>query len=71
MQENSLHILKTGVDFVNEQSARNFSNIDNTTKNLLKGASLILSSASKDNNEKVNTDFFPLNMLRRYDISIF
>ena len=65
LQENSLHILNMGVNFVNEQSARNVSNIDNTTKNLLQGAAVILSSASKDNNEKVNTDFLPLNMFNK------
>lgn len=48
------------VNFLNEQSARNVSNIDNTTKNLLQGAALVLSSASKDTNTKVNTDFFSL-----------
>ena len=65
MQENSLHILKMGVDFVNKQSARNVSNIDKTTKKLLQGAARILSYASKDNNEKVNTDSFPLNMFNK------
>ena len=65
MQENSLYILNKEVDFVNEQSARNISNIDTTTENLIKGAALILSSASKDKNEKVNTDFVPLNVLKK------
>lgn len=62
LQENSLDILKMAVNFVNEQSPRNVSNIDNTTKNLIQGAALILSSASQDKNEKVNTDFFSLKM---------
>ena len=70
MQENALHILNMGVDFMNEQSARNVSNIDNTTKNLLQSAALILSSASTDKNEKVNAVFYLLTFLtRRYEVT--
>lgn len=58
LQENSLNILKMAVNFLNEQSARKVANIDNTTKKLIQGADLILSSASEDKNEQVNTDFF-------------
>ena len=47
---------------MNEQSARNFSNIDNTTNNLIQGAALILSSASQEKNENVSTDFFSLKV---------
>ena len=57
LQENSLYMLKMAVNFVNEQSARNVSAIDNTTKNLIQGAALILSSASEDKNEKVKYQF--------------
>ena len=65
LQENSLYIINKAVDFVNEQSVRNVSNIDYTTKNLIQGAALILSSASKDKNEKVNTNSVPLNMFKK------
>jgi len=58
LQENSLNILKMAVNFLNEQSARKVANIDKTTKELIQGADLILSSASEDKNEQVNTDFF-------------
>ena len=56
-------MINMAVNFVNEQSARNVSNIDNTTKNLIQSAALILSSASEDKNEKVNTDFFSLKKI--------
>jgi len=58
LQENSLNILKMAVNFLNEQSARKVANIDKTTKELIQGADLILSSASEDKNEQVNTNFF-------------
>lgn len=58
LQENSLDILKMAVNFLNEQSAKKVSNIDKTTKKLIQGAALILSSASEDKNEPVNTDSF-------------
>lgn len=58
LQENSLNILKMAVNFLNEQSARKVANIDKTTKELIQGADLILSSASEDKNEQVTTDFF-------------
>ena len=63
LQENSLDILKMAVNFLIKQSARKVSNIDSTTKNLLQGAALILSSASEDKNEKVNTKFFSLKIV--------
>lgn len=63
LQENSLDILKMAVNFLIKQSARKVSNIDSTTKNLIQGAALILSSASEDKNEKVNTKFFSLKIV--------